>query len=233
MEISSLKKSLKYVNNHIYAGENLDQDQIHLEDRLCQVKDRSWFLEQDNDSKWVEYEGQMTSQFLHLEDIKQNAFLETLQINDSLISDITIVLSEINTFYSDLYSCKDQVTELEIDKFLNSLINLPHIVDDTTAQRMEISEKEVEKAIDTLKSRKAPGSDELTTAFYKSFKETLSRILCKVLDDAFQNKTLTTSQCLAIIILLFKKGDSHILPNYRPISLTNTDYKILTYLLTA
>ncbi len=98
---------------------------------------------------------------------------------------------------------------------------------------MEISEKEVEKAIDALKSGKAPGSDGLTTAFYKSFKETLSLILCKVFNDAFKNKTLTTSQCLAIIILLFKKGDSHILPNYRPISLTNMDYKILTYLLTA
>ena len=39
----------------------------------------------------------MTSQFLHLEDIKQNAFLETLRINDCLVSDITTILSEINT----------------------------------------------------------------------------------------------------------------------------------------
>ena len=96
---------------------------------------------------------------------------------------------------------------------------------------MEISKKEVEQAIDALKSVKAPGSDGLTAAFYKSFKETLSLILCKVFNDAFKNKTWTTSQYLAIIILLFKRGDSHILPNYRPISLTNMDYKILTYLL--
>lgn len=37
---------------------------------------------------------------------------------------------------------------------------------------------------------------------------------------------------MAIIILLFKKGDSRLVENYHPISLTNTDYKILAYILT-
>ena len=34
-----------------------------------------------------------------------------------------------------------------------------------------------------------------------------------------------------IIILLFEKGDPLQVPNYRPISLTNNDYKILVYIL--
>ncbi len=53
-----------------------------------------------------------------------------------------------------------------------------------------------------------------------------------VFNHAFEKKELLISQCLAIIVLLFKKGNKQLLGNYRPILLTNTDYKILTYVLT-
>ncbi len=39
------------------------------------------------------------------------------------------------------------------------------------------------------------------------------------------------SMTIAIITLIFKKGDSEMLKSYRPISHTNYDYKILAYLL--
>ncbi len=42
---------------------------------------------------------------------------------------------------------------------------------------------------------------------------------------------LTPIQKVVIIILLFKKGDHHLLSNFRLISLTNGDYKILAYIL--
>ncbi len=53
--------------------------------------------------------------------------------------------------------------------------------------------------------------------------------LPKILQDT---SNLTTQQ-LAIIILLFKKGNTKLLGNYCPISLTNSDYKILAYILTS
>ncbi len=57
-------------------------------------------------------------------------------------------------------------------------------------------------------------------------------ILTKVFDQVWHNKSLSPSQKVTIIILLYKKGDAKLLANYRPISLTNADYKILAYVLT-
>ncbi len=95
-----------------------------------------------------------------------------------------------------------------------------------------ITEEEVLTAITYLRPGKSPGSDGLTAEFYKHFADLLVPILTKVFNECFGQSALTTSQRLAIIILLFKKGDSLLLGNYRPISLTNSDYKILAYILT-
>ena len=40
---------------------------------------------------------------------------------------------------------------------------------------------------------------------------------------------MSSSQKLSVISLVYKKGEKNYLSNYRPISLTNTDYKIIAF----
>ena len=88
------------------------------------------------------------------------------------------------------------------------------------------------EAIKQLHPGKSPGSDGLTSSFYKHFAASVAPIFSTVFNKAFKIGSLSANQYLAIIILLYKCGLQNVLMNYQPISLTNTDYKILAYVLT-
>jgi len=79
-----------------------------------------------------------------------------------------------------------------------------------------------------MESNKSPGFDGLTTNFYKHFWPILGAELTRVYNYSFYNGLLTVSQRWGIITLLFKKGDRTQLKSWRPVTLLNTDYKILT-----
>ncbi len=106
------------------------------------------------------------------------------------------------------------------------------VVGDTSALSCEITPAEIDKAIKSLHVGKSPGCNGPTATFYKYFSDQLTDLLSAVLIECFQNKSLMVSQYLAVIILLFKKGQQSLMTNYRPILLTYTNYKILAYVLT-
>lgn len=91
---------------------------------------------------------------------------------------------------------------------------------------------EVETAIDSLKLGKSPGSDGLSADFYKIFKSILAPILLRLYNKMQATRSTPKTFALGIRTLIFKnKGSQDNLDNYRPISLLNTDYKILAKIL--
>ena len=79
-----------------------------------------------------------------------------------------------------------------------------------------------------MENNKSPGLDGLSTNFYKCFWPILGHELTQVFNYAFDHGHLPLTQRRGVISLLFKKGDRTQLQNWRPITLLNTDYKILT-----
>jgi hypothetical protein len=51
-----------------------------------------------------------------------------------------------------------------------------------------------------------------------------------MMKEFFLNGKMTYSQRLAIIYLIHKKGEKNDFKNYRPISFTNTDYRIIAFI---
>ncbi len=96
----------------------------------------------------------------------------------------------------------------------------------------KITQNEVKRVIDCLKTEKSPGSDGLTPEFYKTFWPLIKDLFMNMIQETFEHGELPYSMRKALLALLYKKGDITLLKNYRPISLTNYDYKIICFTLT-
>ena len=95
-----------------------------------------------------------------------------------------------------------------------------------------ISEEEIRTSIYSFGRRKTPGSDGLPIELYICFVNIFAKILKKVFEKCFENGHLTDTMKYGIISQLHKKGDKTKRENWRPLTMLNVDFKILTKILT-
>ena len=76
---------------------------------------------------------------------------------------------------------------------------------------------------------KSPGCDGISVELYKTFWPNIKTLLLNTLNDAYHSGELSPTQKRSVLSLTYKKTDKALLTNWRPISLLNTDYKILAH----
>ena len=112
-----------------------------------------------------------------------------------------------------------------------------HLTEEATAAceaADTITLDELSTSLDTLPRGKRPGSDGLPYEFLQHFWEDLGPVLLPVFLESFQEGgSLTTSQAQGLVTLLYKGSGARSDPaSYRPITLLNSDVKLLAKALT-
>ena len=142
------------------------------------------------------------------------------------------ILYECKQFYDSLYKQPNVAIDSDVQK--KFLAHIPKtVLNDVgiSALSTEINLDEVHEALKSMKKRSVPGLDGLTVEFYVTHWNLVKDLLFASYTFAFQTKKLSLSQRRGIIRLIPKQDQNPLfVSSWRPISLLQVDFKILTKL---
>ena len=181
-------------------------------------------------AKWTEAGERNSKYFFNLE--KRNAvdkYISQLQLSDGSTScDPKIILNEQRKYYSNLYSqinISPGITNSDIIKYERNTLSK----EEKEICEGLITEQECLQSLKNMQNGKSPGCDGFTVDFYKFFWKDIKTFIVDSINYAFSIGELSVEQKCGIITVIPKKNKTRIiLKNWHPISLLNTDYKILT-----
>ena len=157
--------------------------------------------------------------------------IRKVKVTETYVSENNNILDESLKFYQNLCS-KTCVSPIQIRNYLVKFKSSKTLnKKDSQICDKAISKVELRKIVKKLRCKKAPGLDGLTNDFNQTFWNKLEPTYAKT-EESFTLGILPSSVCKAVMTVIFKKGDKTFPKNYRPISLTNCNYKILAFILT-
>ena len=217
---------------------NLQQQSIPDVDMIARTKERLTELETKkiagvkirSRATWMEDGEKPTKYFFGLEKRKQDrARITKLHTDQGEIIADNEILEEARKFYQELYKQEPGDTNSQ-QELLDSLDNRLTAEMKATCEG-PVTKLELTAALKKMHSNKSPGPDGLTTEFYRIFWNELVDDIVGLFNNNFLMEAMSPSQRESLLRLLHKKNEREFLKNWRPISLLNTDYKILATLL--
>ena len=182
--------------------------------------------------KWTEENERNSAYFFGLEKsnyIKRN--INKIIIEDCETNNQDIILKSLKDYYKDLYSEKNNTlnkTNKE-NEFLTQE-SIPKLSENETETcEGPIRIQDMLNTIRLFKQNKTPVNDGLPVEFYIQFWQSSKFSLLECVIYAYENGLMNVSQRQAVISLLDKPGKNRMyINNWRPISLLNCDYKIMS-----
>ena len=239
--ISKSKKRKEMENSLLKKIENLEKDLANNRENLYEsnkAKEQWETLENKkvesiifrSKLKWVEQGERNTKFFFDTEkrNYNQKHITKLISEDQSEITDPVDILEEERQYYKKLYSSERKLDTGIYDQFLKN-INIPKLNDlDKDICETPLKIEEIGKALKDLSNDKTPGTDGFTTNFYKFFWPDIKHLLYDAFRFSFEKGELSQDQRRGILNLIPKANkDLRFLKHWRPISILNTDYKIL------
>ena len=211
----------------IRKSEKVDEATTNLKSKLAILRRKfSDTLAFVSKAKWFEYGEKSNKFFLNLNKCRQKQkLISKIRNNEKEFVGQDQVSKGITEFYRELYSA--QPTEnINDDSFFD---NCPKLTEDQANYLdKELNLADLHEALSTCKVS-SPGPDGIPYIIYKKYWKLMGPILLEAWKHSVKTGTLPTSHLESTITLLPKEGKDTIdIKNWRPITLSNCDSKIIT-----
>ena len=207
----------------------IEEENRLLEDTKSELEEKTFERIQGvmfrSKAKWYE-EGEKSSQyFFLLEKAKYNAktCYKLITEEGKQITDQNELMEEQRNYYEKLYA-KDEGVHFNLENHHGVKVPISIQVN----QDDQLTVENLGKAVSKMNNNKTPGQDGIPVDFYKVFWHKLKQPFFQMVLECFQQKKLHTTARQGILNLIPKPNkDSRLIKNLRPITLLNTDYKII------
>ena len=186
-------------------------------------------------ARWIEDGEKPSKYFCNLEKRRHvNKTITKLTVDDgSIIQSQEGILNEVLNFYKQLYSSRDDSIEnIDLNVKLDNE-SIPKLSEDEQNKcDADITLSQATNFLRKMKNDKSPGPDGFTVEFFKCFWKDLEMFFIRSWNEGFRWNELSLTQRQGIISIIPKANKPRdFLKNWRPISLLNVSYKILSGLL--
>ena len=193
-----------------------------MKERIANIKKtKNWFIEKKN----------KINKPLAINEKREKTQINRIRNVKEVTTDTAGIQTIMRDYYKLLYANKmDNLVEM--DKFLEKHNLLRLIQKERENINRPITSNEIETVIKNFPTHKNPRPDSFTGEFYQTFREQLTPILLKLIQNITEGGTLPNSFYEATITLILKSDKVFTKKeNCRPISLMNIDLKILKKIL--
>ena len=241
-EVDELEHRIRNLDNKVSSGTASPAEIIQLTElNLALVNIRKETLKGAyirSRANWLEYGEKPNKFFLNLENKnKINKNISEIELdNGRVITNQREILNNLKIFYEKLYQRTppppppptNNNPQEDPPLFPKTLTNQEKVNLETP-----ITKTELDEALKKMKNNKSPGLDGYSAEFFKTFWHQLGDFFLDCINQSFQDNKLTTSQLQGLITCIPKSGKArNLIKNWRPISLLNTSYKLISACLT-
>jgi exonuclease III len=201
---------------HIQTRINERNELLNLQGTRLAWKSRTkWYNEGEKSNKY----------FLNLlKSRASNGEMKKLNSISGPITDQVQISNEVNKFYHELYNAKNITSENHT--FLNEMFTVDLVSNEAVKQPITISE--LWAALKPLKDT-APGPDGISHAYLKKLWDIIGPIIVNAWNYSLATNKMPPSHYHSFLKLIPKPGkDLANLKNWRPITLSNCDHKLIT-----
>jgi hypothetical protein len=227
--LRSAQRELERVAVDALTNENVTkQKEIAVEiERLLEQEEIHWA--QRSRVNWLQFGDKNTSFFHRFATArKERNKIKRLKNDQGLWLEGTAYLNPmISDYFSGLFSTEVYDTDPAL---LDKVI--PRVTPEMNEYlQREFSPEDVKKALFSIGDMKAPGSDGLHAIFFKKCWHILGEVLTQEVLDAINNKCIPDGWNDTVIVLIPKVDTPETITQYRPISLCNVLYKVISKML--
>ena len=184
-------------------------------EKLASYAKTNWYNEGKKSNKY----------FLNLLKRQQGrSDMNSLLINGIETTDPTQIKTHVKEFYQNLYNHQRR-TDID-ERFLENMFS----VDEELKQNIhaEITLNELWKTLKSLKAT-TPGPDGISNTYLKKLLDILGPLIVEAWNYSLIKEELMASHSRSLLRLIPKPGkDKRELKNWRPITLSNCDHKLIT-----